>query len=345
MSLPRRITYTPEQMRDFWAALNAQADAVYRAERDIQMGPMTIRLVFHHPEIETYGMSQLKLAQIPRAERLDLVLHCMVSDMLWRVCDAPEKYQKARILCEGKCRVFNLDYQTDCFYGTDGSQCYVGWKYLMEDIPRQLGHFLYKQFASILRQRDFHMLHGGCVGVNGTGVLLCGVGGSGKSTLAAACLLSGMDYVAEDYLLLHRQEDRYLAWPTYSTMNLSEFMLETMPEFADHDLGYRGWNGKHFVDLSWRAEQFCPGMGVTAAVLPKITEREEPVLYEIPPTRPMAQLIASTVRQTSNLMDDARILELSNLLKGMPTWQMELCPDVHKNAAVLRAWIAARNNM
>ena len=171
---------------------------------------------------------------------------------------------------------------------------------------------------------------------------MIGKNGSGKSTLAAACLLSGMDYVAEDYLFLHRQGEEYLAWPTYSTMNLSDFMLEQMPQYAAHDLGYRGWKGKHFVDLSHWKDQFCPGMKVTAAVLPCITQREEPILYEIAPTRPMAQLISSTVRQTSNLMDDKRILELSQLLKDLPTWQMELCPDVYKNAAALRSWIASR---
>lgn len=343
MSLPRKIIYTPEQMKSFWDTLNTQADSEYHSEQDIRMGPMVIRVVFHHPTLETYGMSQLKLAKIPLVDTPDLVLHCMISDLLWKVCDAPIKYQKARIICEGKPVVFNLDYQTDCFYGNDGSECYVGWKTLEEDIPRQLGHFLYKQFAAILRQRNYYMLHGGCVGVDGTGVLLCGVGGSGKSTLAAACLLNGMDYVAEDYLLLNRQDDVFRAWPTYSSMNLSEFMLENMPEYAKYDLGYRGWNGKHFVDLSNWKEQFRYGMKVTATVLPMITKRENPVIYEIPPTRPMAQLISSTVRQTSNLMNDALILEMSNLLKDMPTWQMELCPDIHKNAAVLRSWIADRN--
>lgn len=343
MSLTRRIKYTPEQMTNFWRELNEQADVVYHAERTICMGNMTIRLVYHHPRLEEYGMSQLKLAETVPVDKPDLILHCMISDLLWKVCDAPEKYQKARIECQGKCTVFNLDYNTDCFYGNDGVRCYVGWKTLQEDIPRQLGHFLYRQFAAIFRQRDLHMLHGGCVGVDGTGVLLCGIGGSGKSTLAAACLLNGMDYVAEDYLLLNRTEDGFRAWPTYSTMNLSEFMLGAMPEYAAHDLGYLGWKGKHFVDLSHWEAQFCPGMRVTAAVLPRITQREEPVLYEIPPSQPMAQLISSTVRQTSHLMDDVRIRELSQLLLGLPTWQMELCPDVHKNAIALRAWIADQN--
>lgn len=343
MNLPRRITYTPEQMETFWQELNAQADALYHAERTIHMGNITIRLVFHHPALETYGMSQLKLAEIEAVEKPDLILHCLISDLLWKACDATGKFQKARILCQGKCRVFNPDYNSESFYGNDGTQCYVGWKTLQEDIPRQFGHFLYRQFAAIFRQQNLHMLHGGCVGVDGTGVLLCGIGGSGKSTLAAACLLSGMDYVAEDYLLLNRTEEGFRAWPTYSTMNLSEFMLETMPEYAPYDLGYRGWKGKHFVDLSHWEGQFCPGMRVTAAVLPKITQREEPILYKIPPSQPMAQLISSTVRQTSQLIDDERIRELSRLLMGLPTWQMELCPDVRKNAAVLRAWIAERN--
>ena len=45
-------------------------------------------------------------------------------------------------------------------------------------------------------------LHGACVGSEGRGVLLLGPSGSGKSTLALLCLLEGMDFLAEDSVLV-----------------------------------------------------------------------------------------------------------------------------------------------
>ena len=45
-------------------------------------------------------------------------------------------------------------------------------------------------------------LHAACVGRAGEGVLLVGPSGSGKSTLVLHCLLSGMDFLAEDSVLV-----------------------------------------------------------------------------------------------------------------------------------------------
>jgi hypothetical protein len=45
-------------------------------------------------------------------------------------------------------------------------------------------------------------LHAGCVGLRDQGILLLGPSGSGKSTLVLQCLLSGLDLLAEDSVLV-----------------------------------------------------------------------------------------------------------------------------------------------
>jgi energy-coupling factor transporter ATP-binding protein EcfA2 len=45
-------------------------------------------------------------------------------------------------------------------------------------------------------------LHAGCVGRDGRGVLLMGPSGSGKSTAVLHCLLAGLDFLAEDSVLV-----------------------------------------------------------------------------------------------------------------------------------------------
>jgi hypothetical protein len=46
-------------------------------------------------------------------------------------------------------------------------------------------------------------LHGACVGRGDGGILLVGASGSGKSTLVLHCLLSGLDFLAEDSVLVN----------------------------------------------------------------------------------------------------------------------------------------------
>jgi hypothetical protein len=45
-------------------------------------------------------------------------------------------------------------------------------------------------------------LHAACVGAHGRGILLLGPSGSGKSTVALHCLLRGLDFLAEDSVLV-----------------------------------------------------------------------------------------------------------------------------------------------
>jgi hypothetical protein len=46
-------------------------------------------------------------------------------------------------------------------------------------------------------------LHAACVGRGDSGILLVGPSGSGKSTLVLQCLLAGLDFLAEDSVLVH----------------------------------------------------------------------------------------------------------------------------------------------
>jgi len=51
-------------------------------------------------------------------------------------------------------------------------------------------------------------LHAACIGHKGEGILLMGPSGSGKSTLVLQCLLSGLDFLAEDSVLVRPRDLR-----------------------------------------------------------------------------------------------------------------------------------------
>jgi hypothetical protein len=52
------------------------------------------------------------------------------------------------------------------------------------------------------RARGLMPLHAGCVGERGRGALLIGASGAGKSTATLHCLLAGMDFMAEDSVMM-----------------------------------------------------------------------------------------------------------------------------------------------
>jgi len=77
-----------------------------------------------------------------------------------------------------------------------------------------------------------HLVHAGAVGDQQRGgVLLAGAGGSGKTTVALASLQAGMEYVADDYLLLDT-EAAPVAWNMFGIAKLDAGHLARFPELA-----------------------------------------------------------------------------------------------------------------
>jgi len=78
------------------------------------------------------------------------------------------------------------------------------------DLLRYAYHIRYEllEFAAYVlaaRVQGLAPLHAGCVGHGGQGILILGASGSGKSTLVLQCLLSGLDLLAEDSVLVTPQ--------------------------------------------------------------------------------------------------------------------------------------------
>lgn len=75
------------------------------------------------------------------------------------------------------------------------------------DMLRHAYHVRYEllEFAVYVlaaRRQGLVPLHAGCLGQNGAGLLLIGASGSGKSTLVLQGLLAGLDFLAEDSVLV-----------------------------------------------------------------------------------------------------------------------------------------------
>lgn len=72
--------------------------------------------------------------------------------------------------------------------------------------------------------------HSGAVGVGGRGVLVAGNSGAGKSTSTLACLMGGMQYVGDDYVLI--DVARPAAHSIYSTAKLEPHNTARFPDLV-----------------------------------------------------------------------------------------------------------------
>jgi hypothetical protein len=106
----------------------------------------------------------------------------------------------------------------------------------MLGFPYHLRYELIEFAVYILATRGLGLvpLHGACVGREGRGILLLGGSGAGKSTLALHSLLHGLDFLAEDAVLV--QPDSLLATGVANYLHVKSDGLRFV-----HDASIQNW--------------------------------------------------------------------------------------------------------
>lgn len=86
-------------------------------------------------------------------------------------------------------------------------------------------------FTLAVRAQRLVPLHAACVGLGGAGILILGPSGSGKSTVTLHCLLSGLDFLAEDSVMV--KPDGLLATGVANFLHVRRDSLRFVAHFAD----------------------------------------------------------------------------------------------------------------
>ena len=198
-------------------------------------------------------------------------------------------------------------------------------------IPYWAVNFLITQWASTA---GLLPVHGGAVGVGGKGVLLAARSGGGKSTLAASCLLSGMDYVADDYVLISAEGPLY-AMPVSSTLNMNSDVKGqlglTLPVIWEN----ANRAGKQMMDAS--SFPICRSMAARAVVFLSRWDREQAEILPVP-GHPAVRLTQSALR-IEGAYDPYMAKAVVQRLSRLPAYEMRLGGDLKQNAETLRTWI------
>lgn len=241
-------------------------------------------------------------------------------------------------------------------YGLIGAD-YIRHRYYLclehpEDMVAMLsGHAMIISFFHWALRTGMMILHGAAVGAGGKGVLIGGRGGRGKSTLAVASLLRGMDFTADDYVLLN-QQGFPVARPIYKTVSLNLDMAELLRPNLPVVRRDAARGGKMLLDAS--SYSYCENLPIHAIIFPEFllkAERSQPIGMadvqakrpEITPMNPgqaLTQMVHSTVSQFFDVKNDTRIiLMMLERLRHLPVYKMQLSNDPGENAMCLEQFL------
>jgi hypothetical protein len=205
------------------------------------------------------------------------------------------------------------------------------------------GHLFVQTLNKILKTPSGALVHGAAVGLNGRGILLCARGQRGKSTLAVRAMLDGFDYVSDDYLVLGKEGEGLYAWPIYSIITLAPMMYGDLYSGLEAKfVSNNARKDKYVFNIAAYHHRFRGRYPMVMGMIPQIVPDPEPEIVACTRAgkgRAVTQLIHSTIAQMGDKHDIASVKKITDFVGDLPFYQINLCRDIEKNLACLRAFL------
>ncbi|MBQ3060249.1 MAG: hypothetical protein IJD16_08070 [Desulfovibrio sp.] len=202
------------------------------------------------------------------------------------------------------------------------------------------GHIFVQVIARILKGPASNLAHGAVVGLNDTGVLLCGMGYRGKSTFSVQALLDGFEYVSDDYLILEQEGGQLLASPIYSIITLHPSMWQKLsPGVTARFVSNNARKDKYVFNIAGYHTNFRSQYPVKLCMFLNICHCKEPSIEPGYKGQGLDEFVYSSVMQTGETQDIATIYKLASFVNDLPFYRINLSPDLAKNTACLRRFL------
>jgi len=310
----------------------------------IKVGSLTIRLLVYSEEYLPLINAQLSPSMTEKNDDFDYSIYLWRSDVFED--KEPERYIFGKGE-PGKVTELMIDYRSGKVAGFDPESrtAYYALRELDAQSAAAEGHLLVKILYRILKAEGETLIHGACVGLDGTGVMICARGNKGKSTLAVKALLEGFEYVSDDYMILSEENGSLQVSPIYSIITLSEEMYGNMEaDLKNSTIVSDNWNRtKKVIDISDRMGQFRSGYPVRICLSPEICPCEEPEIVEcsqLEKGAAIAQTVHSTISQMRDSTDKSNVIKLMRMFQKQTFYKIRLCRNLEKNVGCLREFLS-----
>lgn len=209
-------------------------------------------------------------------------------------------------------------------------------------------HVFYMAIGALLRYDGFEIVHAGAIALDGAGVLLIGSPGSGKTTLLLSCLHMGMQLLADDIILLARDDGivKVYAFPedigarrgTIDMLGYHSFMQGLAADVR---------NKRYIAVQRYFREQVIASCRVNFLLFVHQEQRSGEFRAErLSPSQAVSWLMSEYISQQlaqeggANNMFDI----FSDLVTQAQCYRIFLTPDVLLNAKQVRRLIAKRES-
>jgi len=179
-----------------------------------------------------------------------------------------------------------------------------------------------------MERRGCQLVHGAAVGFGGEGVLITGQGGLGKSTTALACLDAGLQYLADDFLVVE-PGDPARAHSLYSTGKLDWVQMKRFSRFAALARNHGSPLGDKAVLYLHPAfeDRLVRSLNLKAILMPRILARPESGLASI--SRSVLERAASFSTITLLPHSSANTMAfIGRLVANLPGLALELGSEI-----------------
>lgn len=249
------------------------------------------------------------------------------------IVDPLEHHQRPAVyISEARKELRAWDPETRTFY-------YAVQTFEPEEFIKR-GHLCVRVLARILQGPERNLGHGAVIGLNGKGVLVCGMGYRGKSTLSVTAMLDGFDYVSDDYLALEKQAGVLRAWPIYSIITLGPGVYQKLSSRLDAKfVSNNARKDKYVFNIARYHERFATAYPVNICMYPRFVKASEPSIE--PGDRAIAtdEFVWSSVMQTGETRDMRLIAKLCGFVDDLPCHRFNLTTDFFKNTRCLREFL------
>lgn len=190
-----------------------------------------------------------------------------------------------------------------------------------------------------MRAHGGHPVHAGAVGDVEGGVLLVGRGGSGKSTTSVLCMLDGMSYASDDYVMLTATPEPYAA-SLYCTAKLDPVHAARFPELQPALRRGAPTDEKVLAFMhAFRPDRVVRGFPIRAVISPRVADGQQATLRRIRPAEALAALAPSTILQLP-IPDPTVFAAIAEVVRRVPSFRLDLGSDLSSIAPAVREAMA-----
>jgi hypothetical protein len=219
----------------------------------------------------------------------------------------------------------------------------------VEDVERvapwfMMRHVFYMAIGALLRYDGFEVVHAGAIALDGTGVLMIGSPGSGKTTLLLSCLHMGMQLLADDVILLAKDDGIVKVYSFPEDIGVRRGTIDLLGHYSFMQGLTADVRHKRYIPVQqYFREQVIDSCQVSFLLFVREEQRSGEFRAErLSPSQAlswlMSEFISQQLAQEGGANDMFAIF--SDLVTQARSYRISLTPDVQLNAEQVRILIA-----